>query len=209
MNRRRLLQSAAATMLAPGLWPKAFSPTRAFAAALPASRVRPGDPSWPSPARWAQLGRDVGGQLFKVEPPFAACMQAPSSSACADVFKALKNPYYLGDEAGLDPDTRMGRCLDLAAERLCGRRADDEGCRRGGQFRARNNLRVVVKGGGHSYQGTSNAADSLLIWTRMMNDITLHDAFVGEGCAGSAEPQPAVTVEAGAIWGTGLQRRHD
>ena len=40
-------------------------------------------------------------------------------------------------------------------------------------------LRVVVKGGGHSYQGTSNAADSLLIWTRTMNRITVHDAFVG------------------------------
>ncbi len=28
-----------------------------------------------------------------------------------------------------------------------------------------HNLRLVVKGGGHSYQGTSNAPDSLLIWT--------------------------------------------
>ena len=67
--------------------------------------------------------------------------------------------------------------------------------------RATNNLRLVVKGGGHSYQGTSNAADSLLVWTRHMNAITTHDAFVGAGCAGSAEPQPAVSIEAGAIWG--------
>ena len=29
----------------------------------------------------------------------------------------------------------------------------------------------------------------------------MHDAFVGAGCAGHHEPQPAVTVEAGAIWG--------
>ena len=58
-----------------------------------------------------------------------------------------------------------------------------------------------MKGGGHSYQGTSNAADSLLIWTRGMNAVTLHDAFVGAGCAGQHPPQPAVTVEAGAIWG--------
>ena len=63
-----------------------------------------------------------------------------------------------------------------------------------------NNLRLVVKGGGHSYQGTSNAADSLLIWTRHMNAITLHDAFVGAGCAGNAEPQPAVSIEPGAYW---------
>ena len=29
----------------------------------------------------------------------------------------------------------------------------------------------------------------------------MHDAFVGAGCAGQQAPQPAVTVEAGAIWG--------
>src|SRR5258707_15884352 len=33
-----------------------------------------------------------------------------------------------------------------------------------------------------------------------MNSIVLHDAFVGEGCPASETPQPAVTVEAGAIW---------
>ncbi|MGH7212390.1 MAG: FAD-binding protein, partial [Acetobacteraceae bacterium] len=50
------------------------------------------------------------------------------------------------------------------------------------------------------YQGTSDAADSLLIWTRAMNGIVLHDAFVPQGCAGKLAAQPAVTVEAGAIW---------
>jgi FAD/FMN-containing dehydrogenase len=34
-------------------------------------------------------------------------------------------------------------------------------------FAREHNLRLVVKGGGHSYLGTSNAPDSLLIWTRM------------------------------------------
>jgi FAD/FMN-containing dehydrogenase len=66
-------------------------------------------------------------------------------------------------------------------------------------FARENNLRLVVKGGGHSYQGTSNAADSLLIWTRGMDAITLLEGFIGAGCAGP--PRQAVTVEAGAIWG--------
>lgn len=60
-------------------------------------------------------------------------------------------------------------------------------------FARDNNLRLAVKGGGHSYQGTSNAADSLLIWTREMHEITLHDSFVPEGCAGTA-PRQAVTI---------------
>jgi FAD/FMN-containing dehydrogenase len=33
-------------------------------------------------------------------------------------------------------------------------------------FAREHNLRLVVKGGGHSYLGTSNAPDSLLVWTR-------------------------------------------
>jgi hypothetical protein len=61
-------------------------------------------------------------------------------------------------------------------------------------------VRLVVKGGGHSYQGTSNAADSLMVWTRRMNAITLHDAFIAQGCAAAGAPVRAVSVGAGAIW---------
>jgi FAD/FMN-containing dehydrogenase len=49
-------------------------------------------------------------------------------------------------------------------------------------FARRHRVRLVVKGGGHSYLGTSNAPDSLLVWTRDMHDIVVHDAFVPQGC---------------------------
>jgi FAD/FMN-containing dehydrogenase len=65
-------------------------------------------------------------------------------------------------------------------------------------FARTHKLRLAVKGGGHSYQGTSNAPDSLLIWTRPMHAITLHDAFVPEGSREA--PVPAVTIQAGAMW---------
>ncbi len=42
--------------------------------------------------------------------------------------------------------------------------------------------------------------DSLLVWTRAMNQVQLHDAFVGAGCAGKVEPVPAVSAGAGAMW---------
>ena len=67
-------------------------------------------------------------------------------------------------------------------------------------FARDNRLRLVVKGAGHSYQGTSNAPDSLLIWTRAMNEVTLHDAFMPQGGEGKATPCPAVTAGAGAVW---------
>ena len=67
-------------------------------------------------------------------------------------------------------------------------------------FARENNLRLVIKGGGHSYQGTSNAPDSLLIWTRHMDEIKMHTEFVPQGCDRSMQPQPAVTLGAGTIW---------
>jgi FAD/FMN-containing dehydrogenase len=66
-------------------------------------------------------------------------------------------------------------------------------------FARENNLRLVVKGAGHSYLGTSNAPDSLLIWTHGMNQIISHDAFVPQGFTGQPA-LPAVSVGAGAIW---------
>src|SRR5262249_28180033 len=65
-------------------------------------------------------------------------------------------------------------------------------------FARENKLRLVVKGGGHSYLGLSNAPDSLLVWTRDMHAIELHDAFVPQGC--KVPPRPAVTIQAGARW---------
>jgi FAD/FMN-containing dehydrogenase len=165
------------------------------------SRVRPGDPAWPSEASWDRLSRDIGGRLVKVQSPLAACLEAPSSPGCADVFKELKNPYFLGDEVGL---TQSLGWVDAWTSRpsayaVVAQSTDDVVA--AVNFARQSNLRLVVKGGGHSYQGTSNAADSLLIWTRRMNAITLHDRFVCAGCAGQDRPEQAVTVEAGAIWG--------
>jgi len=39
----------------------------------------------------------------------------------------------------------------------------------------------------------------MLIWTRAMNEIAVHDSFVPQGCQGRVAPVP-VTVGAGAIW---------
>src|SRR5215218_4000959 len=196
MNRRRLLQGAAALPFLPDSWP-----VRAAAAGPSSSRVRPGDPEWPSTASWEQLNQDVGGRLIEVESPLAACIEAAESPACAQVLASLTNPYYLGDEVGLTQSLGWvdGWTSRPSAYAVAARSTDDVVA--AVNFARENNLRLVVKGGGHSYQGTSNAADSLLIWTRQMNAITMQDAFVGTRCEGEAEPQPAVTVEAGAIWG--------
>jgi len=197
MNRRRLLQILAALPFARGL----FGGSATAAPSAPFSRVRPGDPLWPSDETWEELGRRLEGRLIKVASPLSACVGAPSSDACARVVKEIKNPYYLGDEVGLTQTlgwvgawTSRPSVYAVAAKSTADVVAAVN-------FARTRNLRLVVKGGGHSYQGTSNAADSLLIWTRPMSAVVLHDSFIGSGCEGRIAPQPAVSVEAGAIWG--------
>ena len=199
MRRRNVLKGLAAFIaLQPHLL---FSLAARAAAAARFGRVRPGDPAWPSDESWERLGRDVGGRLIKVRSPLAACVgAAPDAAACAELAKEIKNPYYLGDEVGLTQSlgwvgawTSQPSVYAVAAETTADVVAAVN-------FARQNHLRLVVKGGGHSYQGTSNAADSLLVWTRRMNRVVVHDAFVGAGCEGRAAPQPAVSVEPGAIW---------
>src|SRR5262249_4941370 len=170
MDRRRLLQIVVASIPSlPSIWSWILGPRRSAAATRSLSRVRPADPEWPPEASWDRLSHQIRGKLLKVQLPLAECMEGPSSSSCTQIFKELKNPYYLGDEVGLtqslgwvDAWTSSPSVYAVAAETTNDVVAAVN-------FARENNLRLVVKGGGHSYQGTSNAADSLLIWTRRMN----------------------------------------
>src|SRR5471032_13658 len=199
-KRRRLLQFAAGLSLLSGVWKPMLTRARAAVGSGALARVRPGNPGWPSETQWDELGQQVGDALVKVQSPLATCVNAPDSADCQQLFKELKNPYFLGDEVGLtqslgwvDAWTSSPSIYAVAA-----RNTNDVVAAI--NFARRNNLRLVVKGGGHSYQGTSNAPDSLLVWTRAMNTVTLHDAFVGKGCQNRDAPTPAVTLEAGAMW---------
>jgi FAD/FMN-containing dehydrogenase len=165
---------------------------------LPTQRVRPSHPDWPSAASWSRLNQQTGGRLIEVQSPLDACRDAPFGDSCRDVFREMKNPYYIRDEVALTQTTGWVDAWTSAPSvyAVAARTTGDVVA--AVNFARENNLRLVVKGGGHSYLGTSNAADSLLIWTRFLDDITLQDGFVAKGC--SEPPQPAVTVGAGAIW---------
>jgi FAD/FMN-containing dehydrogenase len=193
MDRRRFLAAASALPFAAPVWAQSTS-------GAPASRVRPGAPGWPSDADWDRLGRAVGNRLIKVQPSLAVCRDASHSAACQAVFRGLKNPYYIGDDVSLTQTTGWvdAWTMQPSLYAVAARRTDDVVA--AVEFAREKNLRLVIKGGGHSYLGTSNAADSLLIWTRAMNDIALHDAFVARGCEGRQAAQPAVSVGAGVVW---------
>lgn len=162
-------------------------------------RVRPKDALWPSSEKWEQLKKAVNGNLIKVESPMAAC-KTGSGAAWEVLFKNLKNPYYIGDNPALTQTSGWvdGWRSEPSVYAVAAKNTADVIA--AVNFARTNNLRLVVKGGGHSYQGTSNSADSLLIWTRAMNKIVVHENFVAHGCESKRPPQPAVTIEAGALW---------
>ncbi|WP_201285554.1 FAD-dependent oxidoreductase [Chelativorans xinjiangense] len=148
---------------------------------------------------WTALASRVGDRLASVEWPLERCLAEPGGKDCAAFFASARNPYFLGDNPALtqtmgwvdawvsQPSNRVLEAASAADIAAAINFARDQG------------IRLVVKGGGHSYAGGSNAADSLLIWTRRMNAIEVHDAFTPDGS--DVEPTPAVSVGAGAIWG--------
>ena len=198
MQRRRFLKAAAATPLI------ILIPWASFAQlARPGGtfrRVRPSDPAWPGAASWDELNHPVDGNLIKVAPLLAPCSTWLPGRTCLDVLQNARNPFYLGDQPA---GTQVSGWLDAwtpEPSAFAVRARSTAHVVAAVNFARQNNLRLVVKGGGHSYQGTSNAPDSLLVWTRAMNAVTLHDAFVPQGCEAQQPPVPAVTIEAGAMW---------
>lgn len=201
MRRRHLLKMAALTPFLAAVGESGFSPA-AFAAesAVRRSRVRPTDPEWPADAAWQRLRDAVGANLIKPAPLFAACAHEPDGSECRSIVQDIHNPFFLGDEAS---GTQVSGWLDAwspAASAYAVKARTSADVVAAVNFARAHNLRLVVKGTGHSYLGTSNAPDSFLIWMRAMNQVALHDHFVPQGCAGKVAASSAVTAEAGAVW---------
>ena len=202
MKRRHLLQALGALpLLSSGVASLSASTKVANASATRTiRRARPSDPSWPNAEDWAKLREAVEGNLIEVRAMFESCATDSDGAACREPAKYIKNPYWLGDQAA---GTQVSGFLDgwasaPSAYAIKARHTADIVA--GVNFAREKNLRLVVKGGGHSYLGASNAPDSLLIWTRAMDKVTLHDDFVGQGCAGRIAPVSAVSAEAGAVW---------
>lgn len=197
MHRRNFLKAASAALL------------QLFVSRLPAAvrapirvrrRVRPSDPGWPSAAQWDKLGQEVAGNLIRPKPLFAPCDAEPGGAACADVMMNIRNPFFISDQpSGTEVSGWVDAWTPAASEYAVAAKSAAH-VAAAVNFAREHNLRLVVKGTGHSYLGTSNAPDSLLIWTRAMNQVALHEAFVPLGCDAHCTPVPAVSAGAGAMW---------
>ena len=159
---------------------------------VPFKRVRPGDAAWPADSDWEKLGKAINGNLIHLKNPFAGDN--------ALLFKNIRNPYFIHDDPAL---TQALGWVDAWQSRpsvyaVAAKSSSDVAA--AVNFAREHHLRLVIKGGGHSYLGNSCAPDSLLIWTKEMHVIQVQEEFIPAGCETTMKAQPAVSIEAGAIW---------
>ena len=169
-----------------------------MAVAMPANDAAT-PPASADPA-WRELAAAVGERLIAVRSPLADCAARAGSGADA-LFASLKNPYALGDDPGLTQTLGWVGAWTSRASTYAVAAESSADVASAVNFARRQRVRLVVRGGGHSYFGNSNAAGSLLVWTRRMDAIEIHDAFRPLGAPADSAPVAAVSIGAGAIWG--------
>ena len=189
MKRRRFLEllagSAGSGVLGPGTRGRWGDLTR---------RVRPGDPGWPGDDAWKALGQQLRGALTRVDSPFAAGPVSP------ELLKQLENPYFVGDQAWATQSSGWAGAWSSkpSAWAVAARTAEDVAAAVG--FARKHRVRLVVKGGGHSYQGTSNAPGFAAGVDAADGSGRPAGRVHPAGLCGKVTPVPAVSVGAGALW---------
>ena len=197
MKRRDLLGVTVSAAVLHGTMPAAALAEGASKTVITGrSRARPGTPAWPGTQAWQTLRTETGGRLLALRSPFA---RGQGDAVRAAALAGLKNPYYIGDNPALTQTSGWQDAWTSRASVYAVAARDALDVAAAVKFAKRHNLRLVVKGGGHSYFGASNAPDSLLVWTRSINKVAMVDAFVAQGCPPDSA-QPAVHVGAGAMW---------
>src|SRR5262249_32551018 len=128
-------------------WPLSLFSSRPF------RRIRPSDAEWPSAAAWKRLNDEVDGNLIPVEFPVAACVNDVESAACKELLSNIKNPYYVGDQPGLTQTLGWVDAWFTKPSVYAVTAKSANHIAAAVNFARENNLRLVGKGGGHSYYG--------------------------------------------------------
>src|SRR4051794_11734889 len=158
MHRRNFLQQAGA-IASVGFWPSRSAwPNEPVAF----TRVRPRDAAWPSPKQWDQLRGAVNGRLIKLEPPFSGCA-THSTPSCMELLRHLDNQFFIGDQPALTQISGWANAWSSQPSAYAVAAENTADIVAAVNFARTHRLRLVVKGGGHSYKGTSNSVDSLLV----------------------------------------------
>ncbi len=154
----------------------------------------------PNESDWAALRDKVGDRLLEVQSPLAPCKADATSDACAAILANSRNPFWNEDQPGA---LQTNGWLDAWENQVSPHAVAVESAAdiaAAVNFARDKGIRLVIKGTGHDYLGRSNAADSLLVWTHNMRDVTFHPQFRVAGASADTKPVPAMSVAAGARW---------
>jgi FAD/FMN-containing dehydrogenase len=149
----------------------------------------------------SELAQRFGTRLLQVDPPLGPCLTDPNSAACSALLASLRNPFFIEDQPGGFHTTGWLGAYDAAPSPYAIAAESVEDLAAAVVFARDHGLRLSIKGTGHDYLGRSSSAESLLLWTHRMSEITVHDSFIPTGCVPeSGGGIPAVTVGAGVRW---------
>ncbi len=154
----------------------------------------------PAESEWAALDKQVDGRLIKVDSPLAPCRADPNSNACSTVLGDFENPFWIEDHPGALQTTGWLDAWQMAVSPYAVAAESAQDIAAAVNFSRDKGVRLAVKGTGHDYLGRSNAADSLLVWTHNMREVSFHRQFRPTGVDADRPPVAAMSVAAGARW---------
>lgn len=161
---------------------------------------KPEQSCWPSAADWKRLGSRLTGRLEMPSSILQPCRTDALSAACLAAIDNLKNPFFIESQTGGTQSTGWLGAWDAAVSAYAVASENSNDIVEAVNFARKHKLKLVIKATGHDYLGRSNAADSLLVWTHKMREVTSTKAFVPQGCPLSTPGMPAVMIDAGARW---------
>lgn len=165
-------------------------------AAKPALAERP----WPDVAEWRVLHGEVGGRLVKVTSPVAVCKDGAGTPSCTAALEKMKNPFWIQDQPGAQQSTGWLDAWTAEPSTYAVTATSAADVAAAVNFARDHGVKLVVKGAGHDYKGRSNAANSLLVWTGKMREVTYDANFRIAGALPGTKGQPAISAQAGARW---------
>lgn len=126
----------------------------------------PGTPSWPDSTKWKALNASVDGRLLQPPPPAAVChSDRPeyNADACTTVTQGWTNIDYHATLPNSSPWNNVNNdsCLPAAAAPCSGtgygvyvlNATCKEDVKKGIEFAAKNNMRLVIRGTGVDEHG--------------------------------------------------------
>ena len=155
--------------------------------------------AWPTPDEWQSLKESVKGKLIQEVSPFNQPNVDPA--IINRWIERLQNPFVIEEYPWGTQSTGWLNAWSAESSPYVVVANSAADIVAAVKFAKKHHLKLVVKGTGHDYLGRSCAPHSLLIWTHLMRNINLHEAFIPSGAPEQKKGVPAVTIEAGARWG--------